>query len=65
MHHKYFNYNYGLYFNIWDGIMKTVHPKYYETFAEVTSRLSDKEKEELKLKEGNSNSLTEEKHIVA
>lgn len=38
MHHKYFNYNYGLYFNVWDNLMKTVHPKYYETFAEVTNR---------------------------
>lgn len=37
MHHKYFNCNYGLYFNVWDRIMKTVHSKYYETFKEVTS----------------------------
>lgn len=50
MHHKYFDYNYGLYFNIWDTLMGTVHPKYYETFEEVTNRLSDKEIAELKQK---------------
>ena len=38
MHHKHFNYNYGLFFNVWDGLMNTVHPKYYETFKEVTTR---------------------------
>ncbi len=38
MHHKFFNFNYGLYFNVWDGLMKTVHPKYYESFKEITSR---------------------------
>lgn len=48
MHHKYFNYNYGLYFNIWDTLMGTVHPDYYKTFEEVVSRPSEKELEELK-----------------
>ncbi len=38
MHHKYFNANYGLYFNIWDRIGGTLHAKYDETFDEVTSR---------------------------
>jgi sterol desaturase/sphingolipid hydroxylase (fatty acid hydroxylase superfamily) len=52
MHHKYFNYNYGLYLNVWDGIMGTVHPKYYETFEEVTSRpTSHKELVAIKLEE--------------
>ncbi|MFB5652448.1 sterol desaturase family protein [Leptospira wolffii] len=38
MHHKYFNCNYGLYFNIWDRIMGTNHEKYFDTFREVTHR---------------------------
>ncbi len=38
MHHKYVRCNYGLYFNIWDRLMKTNHPKYFETFEEVTAR---------------------------
>lgn len=35
MHHSYFNCNYGLYFNIWDQLMKTNHEKYHETFDKV------------------------------
>jgi Delta7-sterol 5-desaturase len=38
MHHRYFNSNYTLYFNIWDRIMGTLHPKYDEQFEEVTQR---------------------------
>jgi Delta7-sterol 5-desaturase len=38
MHHKYVNCNYGLYFNIWDKLMKTNHAKYHSTFEEVASR---------------------------
>lgn len=38
MHHKYFNCNYGLYFNIWDRIMGTNHENYFDTFREVTHR---------------------------
>lgn len=38
MHHKYFNCNYSLYFNIWDRIMGTNHEKYFDTFREVTHR---------------------------
>ncbi|TGK00033.1 sterol desaturase family protein [Leptospira langatensis] len=38
MHHKYFNCNYGLYFNIWDRIMGTNHERYFDTFREVTHR---------------------------
>lgn len=41
MHHKYFNYNYGLFFNVWDRVMGTVHPDYYDTFEEVTTRGED------------------------
>lgn len=38
MHHKYFNFHYSIYFNWWDRIMGTMHPKYDETFEEVTGR---------------------------
>ena len=38
MHHKYFNCHYSIYFNWWDRIMGTMHPKYDETFEEVTHR---------------------------
>lgn len=44
MHHKYVRCNYGLYFNIWDTIMKTNHPKYYDTFDEVTARRDEARK---------------------
>jgi sterol desaturase/sphingolipid hydroxylase (fatty acid hydroxylase superfamily) len=37
MHHKYFNCNYGLYFNWWDQLMKTNHKFYHQKFDEVTS----------------------------
>lgn len=45
MHHKYFNCNYGLYFNIWDRLMGTNHAKYKETFREVTNRLPEEAQE--------------------
>jgi Delta7-sterol 5-desaturase len=32
MHHAKTNCNYGIYFNIWDRIMKTNHPEYEKTF---------------------------------
>ncbi|PJZ77246.1 sterol desaturase family protein [Leptospira neocaledonica] len=38
MHHKYFNCNYSLYFNIWDRLMGTNHEKYFDTFREVANR---------------------------
>ncbi len=38
LHHKHFNGNYGLYFTWWDRLFCTEHPKYRETFEEVTSR---------------------------
>lgn len=41
MHHKYVRCNYGLYFNVWDRLMGTNHPKYEETFEEVTSRRTE------------------------
>ncbi|SEP20674.1 sterol desaturase family protein [Niastella yeongjuensis] len=37
MHHHYSKCNYGLYFNIWDRIMKTNHIRYEETFEKAAS----------------------------
>ncbi|TGK26823.1 fatty acid hydroxylase family protein [Leptospira yasudae] len=42
MHHKYFNCNYSLYFNVWDKIMGTNHEQYRNTFEEVASRVPEK-----------------------
>lgn len=43
MHHRLTKYNYGLYFNFWDRVMGTNHPKYQENFDEVVERrLQDK-----------------------
>jgi sterol desaturase/sphingolipid hydroxylase (fatty acid hydroxylase superfamily) len=39
MHHKYVNCNYGLFFNIWDRLMRTNNAKYNSTFEEVASRV--------------------------
>jgi lathosterol oxidase len=38
MHHRYFHWNLSLYFNFWDRLMGTLHPKYNEQFDEVTNR---------------------------
>ncbi|PJZ68916.1 sterol desaturase [Leptospira perolatii] len=43
MHHKYFNCNYGLYFNFWDRLMGTNHEKYWDTFREVSNRVPERE----------------------
>ena len=37
MHHKYFECNYGLYFNWWDRLMKTNHPQYHAQFESRAS----------------------------
>jgi sterol desaturase/sphingolipid hydroxylase (fatty acid hydroxylase superfamily) len=37
MHHQYFTSNYGLYFNFWDRLMGTNHPRYLETFERITA----------------------------
>ncbi|TGK07951.1 sterol desaturase family protein [Leptospira semungkisensis] len=49
MHHQSFRYNYGLYTTIWDYVFGTVHPKYEETFAEITRGKS----EQVQLQESN------------
>ena len=38
MHHEKLRGNYGLYFNIWDRLMKTNHADYEKRFREVTGR---------------------------
>lgn len=38
MHHEKMRGNYGLYFNVWDRLMKTNHADYEKRFREVTSR---------------------------
>jgi lathosterol oxidase len=35
MHHRYTKCNYGLYFNLWDRIMKTNHQRYEQIFDDV------------------------------
>jgi sterol desaturase/sphingolipid hydroxylase (fatty acid hydroxylase superfamily) len=35
MHHRFVRYNFGIYFNFWDKLMKTNHPKYEESFEQV------------------------------
>ena len=32
MHHRKFKWNYGLYFRVWDRIMKTEHPDYVKEY---------------------------------
>jgi sterol desaturase/sphingolipid hydroxylase (fatty acid hydroxylase superfamily) len=38
MHHRLTKCNYGLYFNIWDRLMKTNHPEYEKSFDEMTEK---------------------------
>ncbi len=38
MHHEKIRGNYGLYFNIWDRLMRTNHAEYENRFREVTNR---------------------------
>jgi lathosterol oxidase len=38
MHHRLVKYNYGLYFNFWDRVMHTNHPKYEESFNDVVEK---------------------------
>ncbi len=37
-HHKYFNYNYGVYTTIWDSICGTVRPKFVADFEQLKAR---------------------------
>jgi sterol desaturase/sphingolipid hydroxylase (fatty acid hydroxylase superfamily) len=38
MHHRLTKCNYGLYFNIWDRLMKTNHPEYEKSFDDVIEK---------------------------
>jgi len=38
MHHRFIKCNFGLYFNFWDRIMSTNHPKYEEIFESVVAQ---------------------------
>ena len=38
MHHRLTRCNYGLYFNIWDRLMKTNHPEYEQSFDDVIEK---------------------------
>lgn len=38
MHHKYVTCNYGLYFNVWDRLMGTNHPRYEEEYEAICAR---------------------------
>ncbi len=37
MHHRYVHCNYGLYFNLWDRLMGTNHPRYEEEFDRLAT----------------------------
>ena len=43
MHHETMRGNYGLYFNVWDRLMKTNHHDYERRFREVTSRTGNRD----------------------
>jgi sterol desaturase/sphingolipid hydroxylase (fatty acid hydroxylase superfamily) len=43
MHHAKVNCNYGLYFNIWDRLMKTNHPDYKKTFLKIQEQIEKKD----------------------
>lgn len=47
MHHLYVNYNFGLYFNWWDRLLKTNHPDYEAAFDGVKEGRPVEEREEL------------------
>jgi sterol desaturase/sphingolipid hydroxylase (fatty acid hydroxylase superfamily) len=46
MHHRYNKGNYGLYFNLWDRLMKTNHSKYETTFLSITQKTNVHEQDQ-------------------
>lgn len=40
-HHKYGNYNFGLYLNVWDKMFKTNKPSYFSDLNKLSSRILD------------------------
>lgn len=47
MHHQYAQANYGLYFNIWDKVMKTNHVQYEEKYREASQKMFGEKPSEL------------------
>lgn len=43
MHHRFANANYGLYFNLWDRILKTNHTRYEETYRHEAEKMYGKQ----------------------
>ena len=41
LHHEKFNYNFSLYFRIWDRLMGTEYPKYVEVYDKLLSRKNE------------------------
>ncbi len=41
LHHQQVQYNFGLYFNIWDSLMGTNNPRYQEIYHELTTEKPD------------------------
>jgi sterol desaturase/sphingolipid hydroxylase (fatty acid hydroxylase superfamily) len=50
MHHRYFRGNYGLYFTVWDRLMRTLNTNYDIVFNEITSRKKNINADETKKK---------------
>lgn len=40
-HHRFVNYNFGIYFNLWDRLFSTNHPGYEKAFEQLGKRISD------------------------
>jgi len=38
-HHKYVKYNFGIYFNLWDRLLRTNYPQYSESLASLRTRI--------------------------
>ncbi|MDH5365829.1 MAG: sterol desaturase family protein [Cyclobacteriaceae bacterium] len=43
-HHKFINYNYGIYFNICDRLFSTNHPEYFNAVKKIGNRIIDDKK---------------------
>jgi len=40
-HHRFLNYNFGIYFNLWDRFFMTNHPVYDQSFKDLAKRISE------------------------
>ncbi|MDX1908805.1 MAG: sterol desaturase family protein [Bacteroidia bacterium] len=41
LHHRFGKHNYGLYFNLWDQLMRTNHPQYKAHFERITGKTAE------------------------